>query len=78
MSKTCYITNEDGELHNVDGPAVIYTNGNKEWRVNGKLHRIYGPAVTLVDGREFYVINNVEMPKQEHQWLMLKRINDKV
>lgn len=26
---------KDGKLHRLDGPAVEYTNGNKEWWING-------------------------------------------
>jgi len=26
----------DDELHREDGPAVEYSNGDKEWRLNGK------------------------------------------
>ena len=34
-----------GKLHNPNGPAIIWENGDKEWWVNGQLHRIDGPAV---------------------------------
>lgn len=42
--------NEDGEYHNVDGPAIRrwYDNGQlscEEWRVNGLFHRLDGPAL---------------------------------
>ena len=26
----------NGQLHREDGPAVIYTNGTKEWWINNK------------------------------------------
>jgi hypothetical protein len=29
----------NGKRHRVDGPAIEYANGNKEWRMFGKLHR---------------------------------------
>ena len=38
-------TNSNGYPHRIDGPAVEYLNGDKEWKVNGKLHRIGGPAL---------------------------------
>lgn len=36
--------NEHNDLHREDGPAIEYTNGDKEWYLNGKLHREDGPA----------------------------------
>ena len=39
--------NEKGQLHRIDGPAII--NGDRqEWWVEGKLHRVDGPA--YIDG----------------------------
>jgi hypothetical protein len=37
--------NEADELHRVDGPAVVWKNGDTEWYYEGKLHRLDGPAV---------------------------------
>ena len=37
----------DGQLHRVDGPAVIRADGKREWRRHGKLHREVHPAVIL-------------------------------
>lgn len=36
--------------HRTDGPAIIRTDGHKEWRINGNLHRIGAPAVEWADG----------------------------
>jgi hypothetical protein len=42
--------------HWLDGPAVEYADGGKEWYVDGKRHRLDGPAVEYVDGyKEWYV-----------------------
>jgi hypothetical protein len=30
--------NEKGELHRLDGPAVEYADGSKEWLVNDLFH----------------------------------------
>ena len=47
--------NKDRVLHRIDGPAIEYTNRDKEWHKNGKLHRIDGPAVEYGDGtKEWY------------------------
>ena len=38
-------------LHREDGPAAVYSNGDKAWYIHGKRHREDGPAVTYYDGR---------------------------
>lgn len=48
--------NEEGKLHRLDGPAVEWGNGTKEWYKHGKRHREGGPAVEHTDGyKEFWV-----------------------
>jgi len=42
--------NEAGELHRIDGPAVVWVNGGKEWFFDGELHRLDGPATEWPDG----------------------------
>lgn len=37
--------NENGQIHRLDGPAMIDTDGTKRYFVNGELHREDGPAV---------------------------------
>jgi hypothetical protein len=44
--------NEKGELHRLDGPAIIGTFGHKSWYLNGKLHRIDGPAIEKTNGEK--------------------------
>ena len=44
--------NKDRVLHRIDGPAVEYTNRDKEWHKNGKLHRIDGPAIEYGNGNK--------------------------
>ena len=43
----------NGELHRINGPAVICVNGDKEWYLNGKKHRIDGPAVKYANGDKY-------------------------
>jgi hypothetical protein len=43
---TCYY-DEDGALHRVGGPAMIYSNGDKVWMYHGRCHRLDGPAVVM-------------------------------
>ena len=43
-------------LHRVDDPAVIGSNGRREWWWRGRRHRADGPAVMWPDGRkEWYL-----------------------
>src|SRR5579859_1318803 len=43
--------NPDGQLHRVDGPAVV-DDGDKYWYQNDKLHRLGGPAVEYASGKK--------------------------
>lgn len=42
--------NAAGRLHREDGPAVEFSNGNREWWQNGQLHREDGPAIERLNG----------------------------
>ena len=42
--------------HRLDGPAVEWPDGRKEWAVNGEMHRLDGPAVEFDNGdKEYWV-----------------------
>lgn len=44
-----------GQLHCVEGPAIEWAAGSKEWWQNGLRHRTDGPAVIWADGyKEWY------------------------
>lgn len=50
-----YSDNEFHVLHRINGPAVEYTSGHKEWYQNGQRHRTDGPAIEWVNGeRRWY------------------------
>lgn len=42
--------NSKNQLHRLDGPAIEYRDGQKEWWVNGKRHREDGPAIEYRNG----------------------------
>ena len=48
---TIKYVDDQGDLHRLDGPAVEYTDGSKEWFVNGRRHRSNGPAIESADGK---------------------------
>lgn len=50
--------NEEGLLHRLDGPAIEYTSGTKEWWVNGELHREDGAAIEYASGTKCWCVND--------------------
>ena len=48
-----------GELHRLDGPALITSNGDEIWFANGKQHREDGPSVVRADGTKVYALHGV-------------------
>jgi hypothetical protein len=66
MKITCKIENGNkvwrnskGQIHRIKGPAIEYSNGDKEWLQNGFLHRIDGPAYEGYDGTKIWCQNNL-------------------
>ena len=61
-----------GQLHRVDGPAVIRAcgraGGSEEWYFEGHLHRLDGPAIIRADGTQSWWIHGriqeQEMPPE--------------
>lgn len=50
-SGTCFWEDDSGRAHrDFDLPAIVWSNGNREWCLNGELHRIGGPAVEYSNG----------------------------
>ena len=45
------------ELHNPNGPAVIWSDGTKRFYLNGKLHNENGPAIIYSDGAKYFYLN---------------------
>ena len=58
--------NNSGQLHRLDGPAVIWRDGSEAWFHNGKLHRTTGPAVALTNRTTTWWIHGVQYTKQEY------------
>jgi len=50
-------TNHLGQRHRLNGPAIEYANGNKEWWLNGQPHREDGPAVEYANGEKHWYLN---------------------
>lgn len=43
-----------GELHRLNGPAIIWVDGTELWYCSGQLHRDGGPAVVRTNGNNEY------------------------
>jgi len=50
--------NKRGQLHRLDGPAIIFTDGAESWYKNGKRHRIGGPSGSWPNGGQCWYQND--------------------
>ena len=57
--------NKDGLFHREDGPAIIWTNGSKEWFFCGQLHREDGPAIEQANGSRQWYLHDRLVTKEE-------------
>ena len=57
--------NSAGQLHRLDGPAVVYAGGANAWYQNGLRHRTDGPAFMLADGRKWWYLNDMPLTEAE-------------
>lgn len=48
--KPIFLYDEEGKLHNDDGPAIVISGMRKEWWIHGKCHRVGKPAVETSNG----------------------------
>jgi len=49
----------NGFRHRLDGPAIEWAGGSKEWYVNGFRHRLDGPAIEWANGGKEWWVNGV-------------------
>lgn len=45
-------------IHRIDGHAVEWSDGHKEWWIDCKQHRLDGPAIIYSDGTKAWYIND--------------------
>ena len=50
---------DQGRRHRERGPAMVSSQGDKEWYKHGLLHRNWGPAVIWPDGAKDWYKNGV-------------------
>jgi hypothetical protein len=53
------------QRHRLDGPAVEWSDGTKQWYINGKFHRLDGPAVEDDTGVKQWWVNDQNLTKEE-------------
>jgi hypothetical protein len=70
-NRTEYI-NEEGQYHRLDGPAIKWHDGVKQWWVNGKCHRLDGPAIEMPSGTKWWYLNGKEYTKEEWETIVTK------
>ena len=66
----------NGKIHRLDGPAIEWSNGHKEWWLNDKRHRLDGPAIEWSHGKQWWVNNKlhrsdgpaVERSNGDNEW----------
>ena len=58
---TTYYRNQQGQLHRIHGPAIIYPNGSEYWFRHGERHRTDGPAINWANGTKWWYLydNNI-------------------
>ncbi len=49
----------NGMQHRVGGPAVVLTNGHREWWEHDRRHRLDGPAIERADGSSEWYTDGV-------------------
>ena len=70
---TIRYTNENGDLHRLNGPAFEEPGGFKMWYINGLLHREDGPAAIWDNGDGYYFLDDIEYTKEEWEEELFKR-----
>jgi hypothetical protein len=58
---------QNDNLHRLDGPAVVNTNGYTAWYVNGQKHRTDGYAVIGADGTQEYWVKGAQLTKEQFE-----------
>ena len=65
-----YYFNSSNRLHRIDGPAVEYADGGKEWWLHGERNREDGPAIEWPGGTKEWWQNGlrhrINGPAVEH------------
>jgi hypothetical protein len=62
-----------GNFHCLDGPAIVYSNGDESWYRHGQLHRDDGPAITIPEKNVYvWVKNGIRYEPSAHELMIWK------
>jgi hypothetical protein len=61
-------------FHRLDGPAIEWADGSKEWDVNGKRHREDGPAIEWANGDRSWYVNGVYIMTVDKEGTVVDRM----
>jgi len=76
----CIVWHKEGTdiLHNEEGPAIEYLNGNKSWWQNGRRHRVDGPAVIYYNNKEYWLFGElISDINSDEEWKIYQSKNYK-
>ena len=66
-------TNDKGQYHREDGPAIIWSDGTQYWCINGKIHREDGPAIITRHGTQFWYMDGISYTGSEYYTELYRR-----
>lgn len=58
----------NGQFHNPNGPAKIFSFGTRAWYIHGERHREDGPSVEFFNiGSKIYFLNNKRFSERKYE-----------
>jgi hypothetical protein len=61
-------------LHRDGGPAIIFSNGDKQWFCKGRLHRTDGPAAEYANGHKEWWLGGRQVYEKEVEELRARNL----
>lgn len=71
-TRTEYL-NAHGQYHNIKDPAIVWDDGERQWRINGLLHREDGPACIMANGTQYWYLDGCHYGQDDYNREMAKR-----
>lgn len=54
-----------GQLHNLNGPSIVFSDGRKYWYAFNRRHNYHGPWTITSDGKNLYALHGCDLSEQE-------------
>ena len=58
---------KEGQLHRIDGPAIIQKGWRKIWYQHNHIHRLDGAAVEWDDGHKTWYVHGTNYTEEQHK-----------